>query len=1332
MILETVIFTALPLSRKGTELFLSVLITPQLGGEEGRPARLPLSRYEDFRSGRWALTVAGIDWSTVLRWSRDDSDENYLDTVRVSADPDADLFAVIFPDDMPVDPFAFTNAGDAQIVSYPAGRLADELDAVQEKIARRSGEMRPVNDTLVTRKGTYGRLPLDGFVMDAARRQSTWNEIERRLAQAGVLITPDQGAEGTALATAMLERTLAPSITAGKPSKPVWPEMDFHEVVSALQSHPNLLRRLGLLVDLRASLAGVRARAGTPRAFVDSDWPPPYDPDKTGVDITTAFPRVRTTLNASYFRPAPREAGLTADGFADLASARAITSAIESEVLATETTATDLARMMTDGLETFGTPERSAVPARHSAGVEIARRDEAASLRTIMRAMTGYNRLLATGDDLLLDAEDVLMGYRVDIRAPGSDGWRSLHRRRGVLTPYTGRTARPTVDLGEDEGWSEPASTHNPEDGVDGRPLRLRLRETLALWTGWSLALPKPGRSLGDNDQPTDDPTAAEAPDLIASMHGTIDYSAPAGGALLPTLRFSTDEYQARLRWVDLAGESLEPDAEGGSILDFHYMRHDPVSFPDLVYTDDPVWAEAVDVLVVRTGNLAKDNRRESRRWIVPPKVAASLCVTHGLFDDARGVPRPDAYATIAQRESASLGEGPLAADPGAVPYLPDPLAGGLLIRGIPTRRGAYSAESSMAYRGAWPAREVAQIVLDGLRANGSQVSGDRIVVGLEPGRVAHLRVSHSLSADGLSLMDLWRRIKSFARQDRARKGAYWQLTPDRLVVAVHAVQRPVSAPKFVTGAGDQSWKATRKAGDSSATLRGKITVDEPSTQAINLTGWRTFAVDDGPGTAAPTLVRDTPVGVIGTEKVEDPAPGGGEADVSVSIRATLPDTRRSLMAVEAEAVSRFAEHFRQTTTVTSVATPITINGGNEVAAGTVRITYGSGDADVTAPETAYTLFAPSGKIQIDMTAPISERIPLGVPLQISYVPGPIARLSSEASVTPAKRRRVSVAIPSATRPLPPQADWILPTFEWSGPTGGDPRSTRRGGGLRVYLARPWYSSGMGEELAVVLRPQGAAAGRDAARDALVTQWGRDAVTVSGSLPVDKYPRPEHFTNADQVTRGVKMAEVDAEADIVRFPVGAEDAQGNVIGYDAERDMWYVDMVVNPGSAYRPFLRLALARYQPVSVSGLHLSPVSLVDVVQVEPDRFASVSVQSAKGKRTANISLTGRSYARNEAGPGPGPAVAILERYDGPKDSKVPASGIALWTALQSARLTGRVNASGDATWTGRMDIPAAGRDTYRIVLEQYESHRSDGSSRASDAKTGSRLVHQDIIGI
>ena len=51
------------------------------------------------------------------------------------------------------------------------------------------------------------------------------------------------------------------------------------------------------------------------------------------------------------------------------------------------------------------------------------------------------------------------------------------------------------------------------------------------------------------------------------------------------------------------------------------------------------------------------------------------------------------------------------------------------------------------------------------------------------------------------------------------------------------------------------------------------------------------------------------------------------------------------------------------------------------------------------------------------------------------------------------------VNIPSSARPLPPKVVYIVPTFKWS--ASDDKRtSTRVGRGLRIYLERPWYSSG--------------------------------------------------------------------------------------------------------------------------------------------------------------------------------------------------------------------------------------------------------------------------------
>lgn len=1348
MILETVLFTALPTRREGNDLYASVLISPQLRGEEGNPKRLPLSRYQDFRRGTWAGIVKDIDWQLTLRWSVDDSQEDYLDAVRISPDPDPELFATMFPDDMPVDPFTFRNAGDAQLLTYPAARVDADLDTLQRTILRQSPEIRPRTRELVSDKGEYSKLPMDGFVIDAQRQAKYALEIDQVLATNGVLTTPAPGSEGTARSIAMLRRLLRPSDLSQKPSTPRWPDLDFHAVVSLLQSHPNLLRRLGLLVDLRVPITRIRRQTGTPRVYAMVDWPPPYDPDALGLDITTSFPRVRTTLGEKYFRPKPATDGLDDSGFVRLGNARAITSTLESEALATQTSASGLARIFTQDRETFGTPEREGIPARHSAGVEIVRPDEAQRWRNRMQQANALSRALSNLDDVLTDAEDVVMGYRLDVRRVGEGTWHSLHRRHGELTPYAGRRALESIDLGDDEGWTEVAVTGDPADTADLADQKLGIRETLAQWDGWSLSLPKPGKALDSDDRPAPETTADDAPSLIDSMHGTVAYAPPAAGARLPSLRFSATEYEARMRWVDLGGNSEDPDAAGGSILRFPYLRHDPVPSPDFYLQAAPAWSEASDVMVLRTANARADNRTSTQRWIAPPKAAAFFCLTHGVFDDAQGRPQAGMFATIAGRESRVIPTRVVTGDvhvvptdPGAVPYLPDPLADGLLIRGGPKRGATYDTEVSLGYRGTWPNVEVAQIEAKAVEAgrNRTVVSADKVLVELEPGRVAHLRISHSLTNDGLRLMDLWRRASRGADAQRARKGAYWMLTPDRVMTVVHAVQRPVSAPEFAIAPADKRWRVRRAAADTAAELSGFLTVDAPSTDSVDIRATRTYAVDDGPGTGRPLVVVNADMGVVGTDNVEDPAPGGGEATVEQRVRVAFADTRRQQLTLAAEAKSRFAEYFRTSITASGASDVVRLNGGRPVVAGSVRITWRTfsltGEAtDGRATDGMFTLDPTLGSVTLHADDATGERIPPTAVLTISFIPGPISRSSTETSV-PSRQRRAAVTVPSSARPLAVQAEWILPAFAWSDSTrGGQRSSTREGGWLRLYLARPWFTSGIGEELAIVLQP--ANSSRNDARDALVTQWALDPITRGGDLPGGsrQFPKVSHF-DSSLIARNVRLVEMDADVDIVRYRVGSADSAGRISGFDEQRDMYYVDIQLDPAEAYRPFVRLALARYQPSSVDGLHLGPVSLVDVVQLEPDRAASVAISGGGDKQTARVSLSGATYAANEVGQGPGIARAILERYDGPTGPKDTPSLSAAWTPMQTVTLQPAARGRNTATWTGSLTVPKSRpASRYRIVIEQFEEIRTDGHAGNSiiNRRVGERLVHQDIIGI
>ena len=126
-----------------------------------------------------------------------------------------------------------------------------------------------------------------------------------------------------------------------------------------------------------------------------------------------------------------------------------------------------------------------------------------------------------------------------------------------------------------------------------------------------------------------------------------------------------------------------------------------------------------------------------------------------------------------------------------------------------------------------------------------------------------------------------------------------------------------------------------------------------------------------------------------------------------------------------------------------------------------------------------------------------------------------------------------------------------------------------------------------------------------------VTQWGSDPVWAS-RLPLLP-PTTADFPLRISARSGLTLEELAPQAKV--------SVAGHEVYFDADRALWYSDIEIDNGDAYYPFVRLALARYQPSSVDGAHLSRVSVTDFMQVVPDRTAEVAL----GSDAATVTIRG-----------------------------------------------------------------------------------------------------------
>ena len=1186
---------------------VSLFLTPRLEPGEGSAVLGEFPEFEDWPKSLRGLASGAPAFGIVLRDGR-----RVLPPVparlRPGTDaPDSRAWRAIFGPDLPVYPFKLPeepSANDTGLQSYDSGGV---LRAIRRAYAT----------TLAAELGASPGPPgLEAF--DLAHPE--------RKARAAVDGDP-------ILAFARFHR---PPTDPGYARTDEAEPPDFHQVIAAMGTHPQLMRRLGLVFDVELPLDDLALEDTAADRYLRVHPPDMGLGDAvhhhtpwTRVDFDT----VRTDRYRGFGVAGTRRRG--AIGLFALDSPQ-VTVAQEQ----VEHAAFALIQQATMAGTDDAAP--ATMPALLQGGMRVSHAEKPALLGDAISKQSSLARSLhrsrqgtdatdpSPSEEEIIHAEHVTRGFRVDVQNVTTGQWRSLCRR---LVRYATEHWSWPDGAGhfEDEGTLEPTASR------EQRVLSpaLRVTDDLFDWDGWSLAVPRPQG---------DDAGAIQArPDYGSPLQSHLEVPP---GSLEPQ-RFG-ETYRFRLRDVDIAGNSLSVDEADALEATGHHgtmttapvtcLRVESVKPPVVIRGQPRGVGEAGDLVVLREADAREHRTNEFRLHVAPPEVSFRIAEKHGLFDAYSDA---DAWQLIGthRRDPGKDEDGkPVESIPAPefyTPYLADPLVrqavlilpdgGGVIdmprFDDIPRllRRRELARSCRLLFR---PGR-------DRFRA---RVAGRSVIVEVPPGRVYTVRLVAKLSPEDLKLLAMshpdWHddhRLQSVDQQtvliQKAAHGETPSLAPSRELKIVCASQRPLARPAF-----GRPMILPRAADTTTALLADDaLAFDRPSTGRIDVYARWQDPFDDPDEPHWQIVEREIYAG--GVRIGDDDTKPLDPLELSESPRSPLAhdfgDTRHHRVTYTATALSRFIEFYAPSLTDDPQNTTLT-----------------------------------SGPVTLD--------------------------------------------IPATAPPSPPDVAFVLPTFSEPTVVGNDAGeliSRRSGNGLRLYMDRGWFSSGRGEQLALVLSAADSTNGSD---DLPVTEWGENPLHDGAPLPGPM--RLEHvWSGVDRIDRFTTED-------------GAIALAMHDVGFSEEHGLPFVDIEFHAQRAFMPLVRLAVARYQRHAIDGCRLSAIAQADFVPLAPGRALTI-------RRSAidTWHLTLRGYSLGKTGVSdvfsPVPATTVVQAHIECMPVDAPEDPAAWRMAGEPTQLTADALEPWHFRWQGRAIIDDADFLTRhwrrRLVVQEFEPFEVAGGN-------------------
>jgi hypothetical protein len=1272
MATQSLIWTAMPNGlNQNKELKVSVLLSPRLDAES---ATQVLSSFPDFVD--WPQTLAACKFT--LHFASNSvsiKGDQLVGPNRVDnaiGQADSQVWTQMLPANTKVKGFAFKDMTAKKVLSYSTVKMALRQALLYRSLAIKADDQLPQIASLLN-EPTWTKLIEDVASIDHAFDSDDKKKLGRDISRQFSEFRDDFKSSGLKqdqleLAYFQLFHTPLGAQTtqdyqglSDKPEKsktqwratkrhplPTLLELatlyDFHEVVASMNQYPSLLRRMGLVIDFviepnkfSQSLDGV--------LHVEVELPVSKS-RKVLNRQNGVSPKVHCVYQAKDFyilssQQAQLHQVFIKQGLLEINSEHfaLLHHDVDGTGLKVMNTARTLARQKLDKVRLDPTSRRErnmGLPTMRNAGLMLVQKDRAHDLeQRFKHAQTLNNNFISAQQAPLSQklnklphayAEDLCRGFRFDIWDDHSKIWHSLCRRSSEFL----LAGQININVEDEEGVVRMAATQSADRLIN--PNIVSLHEMLVAWTGWSLCAPMPGKIVDIKDQVNEQQAIVPDGLPLKSTFKVVPGS-------LPRLRFGR-RYWLRARAVDLACNSLPPKpadyaGENAAQNAQRYLRFEPIKAPVLALflpkagqqVEGPLEGESMQRLAIRTFNQTPDLNKvdtqfRTRRYVLPAGSSVKDAEVHGMLDKL-GRMDPSNYAMLVEQDKP-LEEIKIPSIPAAIPdplrplgatayallregsklpYLPDPLCVNLAARLFehPDISDALIIPISLYVKNAsWPHALPFNIELFEEKGKLPYFDADlrTMYVPLAKGRRAKLRLSVKPTPEALDLLGLWHWLTTLEQRKvkkRVFDGQHWMFTPWLEIELVHAVQKPLVTPQL-------SLQLYREAK-------------------------RTWAV---PQFSSPISLKSTDHADL-MSRWNEPSLLHKNAPENV----TKTDRAFSIKISEADNYLGKPEH--------EILKPDLIRAGSKGLKELVDKVHEFEDTRYRRIE-----------YWLEATTRFREYMPAEILTEMVNNKRQLTDKNIKVQSDP-----VVNWVPSSAPPPAPEVLYTVPTFRWvRSNTATKQQSLRRGWGLRVYLDGPWNSTGYGEMLAVVL-PGDAAVNDDPNKSPsaqplknFVTQWGNDPIWLSAFVPGSS-PKTTDFPNArlsdDPTGAWLPDFAPATEADQpkgnfviknlrhpqIRDPQGSSASSKlkklvNIaphdVFFDAVRKVWFCDIDFAPKSAYYPFVRMALARYQPVSVMDNHLSNIVLADFMTLANDR--SLTVTKGNNPLQRFIEVFGRSY--------------------------------------------------------------------------------------------------------